>query len=1041
MSDVRPNGAPPNGVPPNGVPPNGTSPNGVPPNGTPPNGLPAASAEALATPMMQQYLDIKARHPGAILFFRMGDFYETFLDDAVTVSRVLGITLTARNNGGAADVPLAGVPVRSCAEYVRRLVSRGFRVAICEQIEDPRQAKGVVRRAVVETVTPGAAFADELLDTARNNFLCAVAANGARLALAAVDVSTGELRLATAPLADADALVARYAPREVLVVRGAAGRASHDTPTGGPDGDGAPPDAPPNGVPNVLPNPSPGAQPDASPNASPDVSPGATLPAALLAGALVTERELWEFDPALAAEELCRQFGVHAPEGLGLVPDDALALGAAGALLRYVRELQPGGVPHLARPVVERAGASMPLDEMTRRNLELVESLRPGADGEAAGTLVSVLDRTATPMGARLLRRWLLAPLVDRAAIDARLDAVGALAGDALARAALREALDGVRDVERLAAKAAAARATPRELRALGDSLGRLPVVRDALRRVAGRADVTSGGPPAVILSTRSERRIAVPGDRPQALSHGRTAPGASDPSPPAAAQDDSRGTGPAPAHAPAAGRLGAVLGAWDDCAELAADLTRALVERPPLQLGDEPTVAPGVDAALDEARALRDGGKDAIARIQQQERARTGIASLKVGYNRVFGYFLEVSNAHRGAVPADYQRRQTLTGGERYVTPALKAYEERVLSAAEAIEGRERTLFEALRARAGGQAARLQRVAAGVAELDVLAALAEAAEREGYVRPTMTDGYDLEIVGGRHPVVERMMPRERFIPNDLCLTEDARVVILTGPNMAGKSTVLRQAGLIVLMAQVGSFVPAARATVGVVDRLFTRVGASDHLVRGQSTFMVEMTETSAILAAATRRSLVLLDEVGRGTSTYDGVSIAWSVSEHLHDVTGCKTVFATHYHELVALSDELAAVRNLTVEVREAGGRVLFLHRLVPGGASRSYGLEVGRLAGLPEPVLARAREVLAVLEGEGAAIAAARGGRPAPVGRKARRAAADAGQLALFTPPAAPPAPPHPVVEALQTLDADHLTPMQALALVARLSAEARA
>jgi DNA mismatch repair protein MutS len=953
---------------------------------------------ALATPLMQQYLEIKARHPGAVLFFRMGDFYETFLDDAVTVSRALGITLTSRNNGGSADVPLAGVPARSCAEYVRRLVARGFRVAICEQVEDPKQAKGVVRRAVVETVTPGAAFADELLDGARNNFLCAVAADAGRVALAAADVSTGELRLATVPRADADALLARYAPREVLVARGAAPDAGC-----GPD-DGAGSDAP---------------------------GPGA-LPPALLAGVLLTAREPWEFDPALAAEELARQFGVRSAEGLGLVPEDALAVGAAGALLRYVRELQPAGVPHLARPVVERAGAAMPLDEMTRRNLELVESLRPGAEGgDAEGTLVGVLDRTATPMGARLLRRWLLAPLVDRPAILARLDAVGALAGDALARAALREALDGVRDVERLAAKAAAARATPRELRALGDSLGRLPAVQAALGRVAGAGAAGRGGDggAAVILGAAMDRSDGTSTSRVDA---GRSG----DPSVAALPQE-------ARPPAGAASRLAALLAAWDDCADLAAEVCAALVERPPLQLGDEPTVAPGVDAALDEARALRDGGRDAIAHIQQAERARTGIASLKVGYNRVFGYFLEVSNAHRGAVPADYQRRQTLTGGERYVTPALKQYEERVLSAAEEIERRERELFEALRARVGAQAARLQRVAAGVAELDVLAALAEVAEREGYVRPDVTDGYDLDIAGGRHPVVERMMARERFIPNDLRLTEDARVVILTGPNMAGKSTVLRQAGLIVLMAQVGSFVPAARATVGVVDRLFTRVGASDNLVRGQSTFMVEMTETSAILAAATRRSLVLLDEVGRGTSTYDGVSIAWSVSEHLHDAVGCKTVFATHYHELVALADELPAVRNLSVEVREAGGRVLFLHRLVEGGASRSYGIEVGRLAGLPEPVLQRAREVLAVLEGEGAAIAVARGSKHAPVGRRARRLAADAGQLGLFAPPPAPPpapAAPHPVVDELRALDADHLTPMQALALVARLSAAAR-
>jgi glutamine cyclotransferase len=405
----------------------------------------------------------------------------------------------------------------------------------------------------------------------------------------------------------------------------------------------------------------------------------------------------------------------------------------------------------------------------------------------------------------------------------------------------------------------------------------------------------------------------------------------------------------------------------------LSAAITTTLVDRPPLFIADESTIAPGIDAELDELRALRDGGKDAIADIQAAERARTGIQSLKVGFNKVFGYYLEISNTHRERVPDDYQRRQTLTNGERYVTPALKEYEERVLTAAERIEVRERTLFETLRARAGAEVARLQRVAARIAELDVLAALAEVAEREGYVRPLLTDGFDCDVVGGRHPVVERMMAREKFIPNDLCLSEDARLVILTGPNMAGKSTILRQVGLIQLMAQVGSFVPATRATLGIVDRLFTRVGASDNLVRGQSTFMVEMTETSAILNTATRRSLVLLDEIGRGTSTYDGVSIAWSVSEHLHDQVGCKTIFATHYHELVALADELSAVRNMTVAVREVGDQVLFLHRLIPGGADRSYGIEVGRLAGLPAPVLARAKEVLALLEGEGAAMAGA--------------------------------------------------------------------
>ncbi|MGZ8494004.1 MAG: DNA mismatch repair protein MutS, partial [Gemmatirosa sp.] len=845
-----------------------------------------AVTEQQDTPLMQQWRAAKATSQGAIVFARVGDFYEMFYEDAELASRVLGLTLTSRNNGGAAEVPLAGIPVKACSEYLRRLVQRGYRVAICEQVEDPKLAKGLVRREVVETITPGAAFADDLLDGTRHNFLCALrfagTGDGAVIGVAAADVSTGEFRLAVAPRRDADAWLARLSPREVLIVRGA------------------------------------------------DPSQGSGQARALqLDGMLVTEREAWEFDPSLARDDLQRQFAVHSLDGFGLGTADDAAVGAAGALLRYLRELQPGGLPHLARPQVERAGGTMPLDEMTRRNLELVESLRPGADGDRAGTLLGVLDRTQTPLGARLLRQWLLAPLVEKDAIDARLDAVAAIAADGLAREALREALDGVRDVERLASKAAAARATPRELRALGDSLGRLPAVRDALERLL------------------SVQRSAFSDAARSTLNAERSA-----------------------------GRLAEIARHWEDCADLCAEVSAALVPRPPLFLGDESTIAPGADAELDELRALRDGGKDAIADIQAAERARTGIQSLKVGFNKVFGYYLEISNAHRERVPDDYQRRQTLTNGERYVTPALKEYEEKVLNAAERIEARERALFEALRARAGAEIARLQIIAARVAELDVLAALAEVAEREGYVRPLLTDGYELDVVGGRHPVVERMMAREKFIPNDVRLTEDARLIILTGPNMAGKSTILRQVGLIQLMAQVGSFVPASRATLGVVDRLFTRVGASDNLVRGQSTFMVEMTETSAILNTATRRSLVLLDEIGRGTSTYDGVSIAWSVSEHLHDQLACKTIFATHYHELVALADELSAVRNMTVAVREVGDQVLFLHRLIPGGADRSYGIEVGRLAGLPAPVLARAKEVLALLEGEGAQMASALNG-----------------------------------------------------------------
>ena len=874
---------------------------------------------AVATPLMQQYREIKARHQSAILFFRMGDFYEMFYEDAETAARVLGLTLTSRNNGGAAEVPLAGVPVRAGQEYLRRLVQQGYRVAICEQVEDPKVAKGIVRREVVETVSPGAAFADELLDGARNNFIAAIGPEEhgrRRVGVAAADISTGELRLAIVPTEELDAMLARIAPRELLVPHG-----------------------------------------------------GDKLPrTAALDGVLITERDAWEFDDAVARDELARQFGVRGLDGLGLEARDTPAIGAAGALLRYLKELQPGGVPHLARPHIERAGGSMPLDEMTRRNLELVESLRGGT---SEGTLLAVLDRTMTPMGARLLRQWLLAPLVERAAIEARLDAVESLVREASARDALRRALDGVRDIERLGGKAAAGRATPRELAALGSSLGRLPDVEHATRPLA------------------------------------------------------------------TAGAIGSLMRQWDACAEMATRLRETLVERPPLQLGDESTIAPGVDPELDELRALREGGKDAIARIQAEERARTGITSLKVGYNKVFGYFIEISNANRHLVPSDYQRRQTLTGGERFVTPALKEYEEKILTAAERIEARERELFEALREAIGHDIGRIQCTARILAELDVLATLADVAAREGYARPTITDGFDLEIVAGRHPVVERMMPRDKFIPNDVRLIDDARVVILTGPNMAGKSTLLRQVGLIVVLAQVGSFVPATAATIGVCDRVFTRVGASDNLVRGQSTFMVEMAETSAILHSATRRSLVLLDEIGRGTSTYDGVSIAWAVSEHLHNALGCKTIFATHYHELVQLADELVAVRNYNVGVREVGDHVLFLHRLQPGGADRSYGIEVGKLAGLPEPVIARARDVLRLLEGEAERMVPTLASGAATGPRVGRRpgSAAPTDQLGLFAA-----AVPHPVVERLRETDVNTLTPLAALQLLAELAERAR-
>ncbi len=850
-----------------------------------------------ATPLMQQYRELRARHPDAILFFRMGDFYEMFEDDARVAARELGLTLTTRNNGGAADVPLAGVPVKAATEYLRRLIARGYRVAICEQVEDPRLAKGLVRREVVEVVTPGTVLADDWLEQRRNNFLVALDPRGDTAGLAALDLTTGEFLLETVPAEDLPGVLSRYEPREVVVPAGAA-----------------------------LPPPGASGGPVTR-----------------------TDREAWEFDPALGREELERTFRLAALDGLGVEPGDRAAVGAAGALLRYARALKPGGLPHLARPRCVRRADVLALDEMTRRNLELVEPLRPG-DGGA--TLLGVLDRTLTPMGARLLRRWLLAPLVDPAAIAARLDAVDVLVGDPRGRDRLRAALEEVRDVERLAARAALGRATPRELGLLRDSLRRLPDVRAALDGLGGRGR-------ARLLEEAAER--------------------------------------------------------FDLLQDVGDELARALVDRPPAQAADGDAIRAGYDAELDALKDARDGGKRYIAELQARERERTGIASLKVGFNKVFGYYLEVTHPHRDRVPADYERRQTLAGAERYVTAELKAYEAKVLGAEERIAAREAELLDALRRRVAAAIGRVHTTAALLAQLDVWAALADLAHREGYVRPEVNGGFAIALEGSRHPVVERMMGREAFIPNDLRLDDAARVLVLTGPNMAGKSTLLRQLGLTVVLAQMGAFVPARRAVIGVVDRLFTRVGASDNLARGQSTFLVEMSETSAILHGATARSLVLLDEIGRGTSTYDGVAIAWAVTEFLHNAIGCKTMFATHYHELTQLTDTLAHARNWNVAVRETDDGIVFLHRLEPGGADRSYGIHVAQLAGLPAPVVERAWQVLRLLE---AGHDVARRPPPPPP------PSSDASQLGLFAGDA-----PNPVLAELERLDVNTLSPLDAL------------
>jgi DNA mismatch repair protein MutS len=848
---------------------------------------------------MIQYRDIKSRHKDAILFFRMGDFYEMFFDDAELAARILGITLTARGDG----VPLAGVPVKAAAEYLRQLVAAGHRVAICEQVEDPRQAKGIVKRAVIETVTPGAQLEDGWLTGGRNNWLVAVAppTTGDAFGIAAIDLSTGEVILETTDASGLAETLGRLKPAELVL------------PTG-----------------------------EVEAPVSPEI--------------MRTRRESWEFDPELAREELARRYALASLDGLGLGPGDTPAVGAAGALFRYLADLQPGGLPHLARPVIRRSDQFLWIDEMTRRNLELVEPLRAGAKGV---TLLEALDATVTPMGARLLHQWIVSPLRQPEQIEARLDAVQVLVEDSRGRTRLREALDGVRDVERLAGRAAAGRAVPRELGALRDSFARIPEV------LAGVHELGSRERSALLTS------------------------------------------------------LGSGL---DPLEDLAADLGAALVDRPPATTAEGGVIRPGYDAELDETRALRDGGKQTIASIQQRERERTGISSLKIGYNKVFGYYLEITKAHSAKVPEDYERRQTLAGAERYVTPELKEYEAKVLGAEERLGAREAELFAALRTRVGAAIARVQATARAVAQIDLLAGLAHQASMHRYVRPEVHDGFALTLVASRHPVIERLMPREAFIPNDVHFDEAARVLLVTGPNMAGKSTILRQIGLVALMAQVGSFVPAERATVGVADRLFTRVGASDNLAQGQSTFMVEMSETSAILHNATARSLVLLDEIGRGTSTYDGVAIAWAVSEHLHDVVGCKTMFATHYHELMQLPETLAHARNLNVAVRETGDRVVFLHRLEPGGTDRSYGIHVAELAGLPEAVVARARTVLGTLEGEHRMVP----GEPPRI---------DPGQLPLFIEPM----PVDPAVTALRGIDLDSLTPLQALNRLAELKKQA--
>jgi DNA mismatch repair protein MutS len=860
------------------------------------------------TPLMQQWREVKARHREALVFFRVGDFYELFFGDAEEGSRLLGLTLTSRNNGAAARVPLAGVPAKALDEYLGRLVKLGRRVAICEQVEDPALAKGIVKREVVETITPGTIVQDHLLQAKRNNHLVALAPGAEDgWGLAALDLSTGEVEVQRVEGAELSSELARLEPSELLVGKGwlEKGEAFGEDFPGG-------------------------------------------LP--------LTLRDDWYFDEPLAREELERAYRVHSLEGFGFQPTDRQMIRATGALLAYVREIRPGGVEHLRPPKINRSGSSMLLDDMTRRNLELVEPIRP-AEG---GTLLGVMDETVTAMGGRLLRKWILRPLVVAEGIWSRLGAVELLFEDPGLRRTLREALGEVTDLERLAGKVGTGRVGPRDLLGLKRSLAGLPPI--------------------------------------QGLGVGRGSE-----------------------------LVDSLLDDLDMLPELARLLDEGLSPDAPPNLQDGGVIRAGFDSELDELRATRDGARDFIANLQTRERERTGISSLKVGFNKVFGYYLEVTRANLDRVPEEYVRKQTLANGERYFTSELKEWEEKVFGAEDRILSVETRLFGELRQAVGREVARIQETASRLAQADVLAALAEVAERKQYVKPEVHTGFGLDVRAGRHPVVETMMPTEDFIPNDLRLDEDGRIVILTGPNMAGKSTVLRQVGLIQLLAQIGSFVPASEARLPVTDRIFTRVGASDSLARGQSTFMVEMNETAAIVHGAGEGSLILLDEIGRGTSTYDGVSIAWAVTEFLHERLGAKTIFATHYHELTQLGDLLPRVRNLNVAVREVGEDIVFLRRLEEGGADRSYGIQVARLAGLPMEVILRAKELLLELEGthSGGGEGLGRWGRHRPLSEP------PPDQLSLFGGD-------HPILARLREIDVEGMTPLEALNALAALKAQ---
>ena len=870
----------------------------------PPIDLPAMNEAS--TPLMRQYAAIKKEHPSALLFFRLGDFYELFFDDAVLAARELQITLTSRNKEKGIAVPMCGVPYHAAEGYIAKLIRKGYKVAVCDQVEDARLAKKLVRREVTRVITPGTA-ADSSLGSEENNFLGAVAQSGDRAGFAALDLSTGEFRATEfqgegAPGRIQDELQ-QLRPKEVLYASSMP-LFEHES----------------NRVPYAE-----------------------------------TPLDDWIFAPDHAIPLLENHFGVMSLEGFGLAGKPA-AGAAAGAILHYVRSTQRGALEHVDRIGFYERQNCLVLDAVTVRNLELIEPLF--ASGDSGVTVFRAMDGTVTPMGKRLLRAWLLRPSIDSTEINARLDSVEAQVKSTIACEELRRALDGILDLERLLSRVTLETANPRDVLALAGSLSKIPTVRSAIEKLSAE-------------------------------------------------------------------RLLTLHGLIDPLSDLREKIETTLVPEPPISLSEGGVIQGGIHTELDDLRNLSRNSKQFVAQIEQRERERSGINSLKVKFNSVFGYYIEISKANLHLVPAEYERKQTLVNAERFTTPELKEYEAKILDADEKIVEIERRLFAELRSAIAAEAKRIRQTALALAEVDTLGGLAHLAARRNYCRPKFDAGSDIEIVEGRHPVIEMQEMSggtDRFVPNDLYLNSTTHaVLILTGPNMGGKSTYLRQAALIAILAQMGSFVPARSARLAITDRVFTRIGASDNLARGRSTFMVEMTETAAILHTATSRSLILLDEVGRGTSTYDGLAIAWAAVEYIHARTRAKTLFATHYFELTELAERLSGVKNYHVSVKETGGGIVFLRKVESGAADRSYGIEVAKLAGLPNEVIARAREVLA--EHENAEIRVT-DDLAADESRPPRTA-----QLTIFTPLS------QPVVERLRDVDLNRLTPLEALNLLAEL------